>query len=141
MSARDGIEGLDVIEGEARALKIGGELIDLRPLTVGQLPAFARAVRPIVSSLGGADITPETIIELLADHGDSIIDAVHVATRIPADRIRQLGLDEMLTVVSEVISVNRDFLTGRLPAAMQAAASRIVPATPSPGAGPTPSRP
>jgi hypothetical protein len=133
----DAPDGLDSIEPVARTVRFGGADIQVRPLTVGQLPAFARAIKPAFGALG-SDFSPNQIVDLLADHGDSIITAISVATGINPELIRAASLDEMLALVLEVIQVNRDFLTGRLPAMLRAAASQVPgQPRPTPGPGPT----
>lgn len=134
----DVTEGLDVIEPAARGVQFRGRQVVVRPLTVGQLPAFARAIRPIIGQLGTLELSVDGLLDLIADHGEHVIEAVAVATGVPADDIRQAGADEMIALVAEVISANRDFLVGRLPTALQAVARA---AAPSPGSGQTHSKP
>ena len=58
------------------SVEISGEHIDLTPLKVGEVPAFARAVQPIAASLSAS---PDWLA-LMAEHGEAAIAAIAVAT-------------------------------------------------------------
>ena len=51
------------------SIEIAGERIDLTPLKVGEVPAFARAVQPIAAGLSAS---PDWLA-LLAEHGEAVI--------------------------------------------------------------------
>lgn len=128
-----GADDLSVIEGEAVFVTIKGQNYAFGALKVGQLPAFARAVKPMLPTLGPAlsgDFRFETILELVADHGEGVIEALSIATKIPREVLADCEVDELLSVLPLVLQVNKDFLVRRLLARPAA--------TPSPGAGPTP---
>ena len=71
-------------------LVIGGQCIELTPLKVGEVPAFARAVQPIAAGLSAS---PDWLA-LLADHGEAVIAAIAIATRRPVVWVAGLDLDE-----------------------------------------------
>lgn len=123
--------------GEKVAVTIKGERYEFGALEVGQLPAFARAIRPmgeaVSAILDGGQFTLGTLLDMMADHGEHVIEAVALATGIPVAVINKAKPDELLPAVRGAFEVNRDFFLRRLMPALRAA---LKPA--SPGAGPTP---
>jgi hypothetical protein len=136
MSADDA-DGLDAIEAAARTVKFGGKSVRIRSLTVGQLPPFARAIKPmlgpVVNSFNLGAMSAEQVVGLIADHGEQVVEAASIATGIPVAEINAAGPDELMLLVAEVLTANRDFLNRLLNQALQAAAKA------TPGTGPTPS--
>lgn len=117
------------------SLEIAGERIDLSPLKVGEVPAFARAVQPIAASLSAS---PDWLA-LLAEHGDAVIEAVAIAARRPRDWVMNLDLDEAVRLAEAVFGVNADFFIRRLLPSVTQAAARIGQALESPTRGAMPS--
>ena len=103
------------------SIEIGGERIDLTPLKVGEVPAFARAVQPIAASLSAS---PDWLA-LLAEHGEAVIAAIAIATRRPVDWVAGLDLDEAVRLAEAVFGVNADFFIQRLLPSVMRAAARI----------------
>lgn len=133
------MNGLEVIEPAATPVEFNGRALEIKPLTVGQLPAFARAIKPISASVEriavGGVLTIESMIDLIADAGDNVIDAVSIASGVAADELRSTTPDQLLILAAAAWGVNRDFLSGRLTPSIQAA---MKAATGTPGAGQTP---
>ena len=102
-------------------LVIGGERLELTPLKVGELPAFARAVQPVAASLSAS---PDWLA-LLAEHGEAVIEAVAIASRRPAEWVAGLGLDEAVRLAEAVFEVNADFFIQRVLPGLTEAAARI----------------
>jgi hypothetical protein len=134
--------GLNIIEPAGTAATFGGREILVTPLSVGLLPSFARAIKPISAAVEGIAtgkvlLNLETMLDLLADHGDAIITAVAIAARIPEAELRDGDPAELVDLAAIAMKVNADFFARRLtPALVAAMAARPAPATP--GAGPTP---
>lgn len=125
-------EALGTVElGEGAGLWRG----QVRPLKIGQLPAFARAVRPLADRLGAllaGGVTADAVLDLIEQDFDRLVEVLHVATGAPVEAVRDATLDQALGAVLAVLAANKDFLRGRLAAALRTAA------TLNPGAGPTP---
>ena len=117
------------------SVEISGEHIDLTPLKVGEVPAFARAVQPIAASLSAS---PDWMA-LLAEHGEAVIAAIAIATRRPVEWVSGLDLDEAVRLAEAVFGVNADFFIRRLLPSVTQAAARIGLAleNPTPGAMPS----
>ncbi len=107
----------------------------VRPLKVGQLPAFARALRPLADHVQAAiagGLTVESVLALVETDFDRVVEVLQVATGAPVESVRDATIDQALGAVLAVLAANKDFLRGRLAAALKTAA------TLNPGAGPTP---
>lgn len=137
MSAPDDFEAIDpaalgVVELGEGAQAWRGQV---RALKVGQLPAFARALRPLadrVQAIIAGGLTVEAVLALVETDFDRVVELLHVATGAPAEAVREATIDQALGAVLAVLAANKDFLRGRLAAALRTAA------TLNPGAGPTP---
>ena len=117
------------------SVEIAGEHIELTPLKVGEVPAFARAVQPIAASLSAS---PDWLA-ILAEHGEAVIAALAIATRRPVDWVAGLDLDEAVRLAEVVFGVNADFFIRRLLPSVTQAAVRISQTLESPTRGAMPS--
>jgi len=117
------------------SVEIAGEHIELSPLKVGEVPAFARAVQPIAASLSAS---PDWLA-LLAEHGEAVIAALAIATRRPVEWVARLDLDEAVRLAEVVFGVNADFFIRRLLPSVTRAAARIGLALENPTHGAMPS--
>lgn len=137
-------DDLDVIDPAPHRVQFRGELLALRPLTIGELPAFSRLVRPVIAEfLDGrhplwAESDDLMIVELTELHGEAIIEAAALATGRPVEWIAAVeNTAELLDLAHAVVEVNRDFFIRAMLAVQRAQApARVLSA----GAdGPTPS--
>lgn len=134
----------DAIEKPEQQVEVGGRTFTIRPLTIGQLPAFTRHIRPMAGSIPpllegteSADFVG-TLLGLIADHGDGLLDAAAIALRVNRSELETLDPMEFVALLLPIVRVNADFFARRLqPAlrqAMGAGAAML-------GGGPTPSKP
>lgn len=110
----------------------------VRALKVGQIPAFARAVRPLsgeVEALIAGGLSVGGVLALLEQHTDKVVEALAIATGASAEALNDSTIEQIGELLLAVIAANKDFLRGRLTAAIQTAAKMNL------GAGPTPSQP
>lgn len=100
-----------------------GGIVLVVPLTVGQLPAFARAIRPLAPTLqsGGADW-----LDLLAEHGEAMIESVGIGTGLTPADLHGLPPDEFVALAAAVMEVNMDFFVRRLAPAVSAVAEKMM---------------
>ncbi|RYU57032.1 hypothetical protein EWI61_13705 [Methylolobus aquaticus] len=99
---------LEVLVPPLVELTIGGETLTLAPLKVGQLPAFLRAVGPILQKLTAPEIDWLTLLGL---RGDDLLTALAIATNKPRAWIDDLPADEAILLAAKVLEVNADFFT------------------------------
>ena len=99
---------LEVLVPPVVELTVGGETLTLAPLKVGQLPAFLRAVGPILSKLSAPEID---WLALLGMRGDDLLTALAIATGKPRAWVDDLAADEAILLAAKVLEVNADFFT------------------------------
>lgn len=92
------------------SILIGGEPLEITPLKVGELPAFARAVRPVAAKLSP---DPDWL-RLLSEDGESVILALAIACRRPPDWVAALAVDEAIRLCEAVFQANADFFISRV---------------------------
>ena len=102
-------------------LVIGGERLELTPLKVGDVPAFARAIQPAAVSLSAS---PDWL-KLLALHGEAVVEAVAIASRRPPEWVRDLEIDDAVRLAESVFEVNADFFIQRVLPSLTEAATRV----------------
>lgn len=135
-------EGLDVLETPKHTVTLAGREVQIEPLKLHQIPPFTRALKPAMPTLSvllgtTGKINPLIVTDLLADHGEELIEAVRIATGLAPDDMQKVGLDELLEAIPTVLLANRDFFSRRLLPALQRAAAAAAEF----GRGQTPSRP
>lgn len=128
----------DAIEPAPTGVVFRGKTVEIMPLTVRQLPAFARAIKPISATIEGfatgrADLDLGALIGLVAEHGDKVVEAVAIATGVTTEELESSTADQLIELAVAAIKVNADFFKGRLTPAILAAIKQAAP-----GDGPTP---
>ena len=101
------------------SLVIGGETLDITPLKVGELPIFARTVRPIAGKLGP---DPDWL-RLLSEDGESVILALAIACRRPPEWVSGLALDDAIRSARLILSWPKSSKNGGASSESHSAAS------------------
>ena len=99
---------LEQLIPQAVELTVGGETLAIKPLKVGQMPAFLRAISPVMQHLTRAEIDWLT---LLGEQGDDLLAAIAIAVAKPRQWVDDLAADEAILLAAKVIEVNADFFT------------------------------
>ena len=99
---------LETLIPQAVELVIDGEPLVIRPLKVGQMPAFLRAITPVMQQIGGDGID---WLALFGERGDDLLTAVSIAVGKPRAWVDDLAADEAILLAAKVIEVNADFFT------------------------------
>lgn len=99
---------LQTLIPQAVELVIDGEPLAIKPLKVGQMPAFLRAITPVMQQIGGDGIDWLT---LFGQQGDDLLTAVSIAVGKPRAWVDELAADEAILLAAKVIEVNADFFT------------------------------
>ena len=89
-------------------ITVAGETLTLKPLKVGSLPAFLRAISPVMQSLTAPAID---WLALFGERGDDLLAAISIAVGKPREWIDDLAADEAIVLAAKVIEVNADFFT------------------------------
>lgn len=138
-------DAFDVLDVPVQSIDYAGINFSIQPITVGQLPAFVRGIRPALNAIVALDSVMESggddndltdvFLDLIAEHGEGLQEAMAVATSQPLAIIRSGSPVEFISLAKEVIRINRDFFDRSL---RQAAADRRRPQ--SHGSGQIPSK-
>ncbi|MCK4165031.1 hypothetical protein HFK89_21870 [Ralstonia pseudosolanacearum] len=128
------MDDLDKLIPQPAELAVGGEVLAIRPLKVGRLPAFLRAISPTLQQLKAPSID---WLGLFIEHGDDLLQAVAIAADKPRAWVDGLAADEAILLAAKVVEVNADFFTrtvlprldGLFARVTQAAASGSVPSS------------
>jgi hypothetical protein len=103
-------------------IRVGGEVLQLTPIRLGEVPSLARILGPIVGKLGQ---TEPDWLDLLSQHGGSLLSAMSIAARKPRDWIDGLEIDEAIRLAAALLEVNADFFIHRVLPAIESAAASI----------------
>ncbi|KAF7599483.1 MAG: hypothetical protein CGU28_05350 [Candidatus Dactylopiibacterium carminicum] len=99
---------LDKLVPQAFEITLAGEAVSVKPLKVGQMPAFLRAITPVMQQIGGDGID---WLALFGQQGDDLLTAVSIAVGKPRAWVDDLAADEAILLAAKVIEVNADFFT------------------------------
>ena len=99
---------LEKLIPQAVELTVGGETLAIKPLKVGQMPAFLRAISPVMQHLTRSEID---WLALFGEHGDDLLAAIAIAVTKPRPWVDDLAADEAILLAAKVIEVNADFFT------------------------------
>jgi hypothetical protein len=87
---------------------IDGEPLAIKPLKVGQMPGFLRAISPVMQQLTASNID---WLALFGERGDDLLSAISIAVGMPRAWVDELAADEAILLAAKVIEVNADFFT------------------------------
>lgn len=99
---------LEKLIPQALELTVNGEKLAIKPLKVGQMPAFLRAISPVMQHLSRTEIDWLT---LFGERGDDLLSAIAIAVGKPRQWVDDLAADEAILLAAKVIEVNADFFT------------------------------
>ena len=89
-------------------LTIAGEALLIKPLKVGQMPAFLRAISPAIQQLTHVEID---WLALFGERGEDLLSAISIAVGKPRAWVDDLAADDAILLAAKVIEVNADFFT------------------------------
>ena len=99
---------LETLIPQAVELVIDGEPLAIKPLKVGQMPAFLRAITPVMQQIGGDGID---WLALFGERRDDLLTAVSIAVGKPRAWVDALDADQAILLAAKVLEVNADFFT------------------------------
>ena len=99
---------LETLIPQGVEVTVGGEVVTVKPLKVGQMPAFLRAISPVMQHLGAPEID---WLALFGERGEDLLSAVAIAVAKPRAWVDDLAADEAILLAAKVIEVNADFFT------------------------------
>ena len=99
---------LETLIPQSIELVIDGEPLVIKPLKVGQMPSFLRAISPVMQQMASTEID---WLGLFGERGDDLLSAIAIAVAKPRARVDELAADEAILLAAKVIEVNADFFT------------------------------
>lgn len=99
---------LDTLVPQGIELVIDGKPLVIKPLKVGQLPGFLRAISPVIQQISSTEID---WLALFGERGDDLLSAIAIAVGKPRAWVDELAADEAIRLAAKVIEVNADFFT------------------------------
>ena len=99
---------LDTLVPQGIELVIDGEPLVIKPLKVGQLPGFLRAISPVMQQISSTEID---WLALFGERGDDLLSAIAIAVGKPRVWVDELAADEAILLAAKVIEVNADFFS------------------------------
>lgn len=114
-----------------RQVRAGGELLDLKPFTFGQIQRAAKLLQPVAAAVQTAGIFsarneagdiqfrlapdwPLHIVELLAAGGGDLVAFVAFASGKPRDWVEAMAIDEGVVLTKAIFELNADFFAQRV---------------------------
>lgn len=116
-------QDLDILDPAPVEVAYRGERLEIRPLTIGQIPKVVRLARPIIDALLDADLGDTggddgdivaLVLRMVGDHGEAAAQAAAVITGRPVDWIEGGHAAEFALLARSVYEVNRDFFAQAL---------------------------
>ena len=138
-------DDLDVLDPAGSSISFRGEVIEIRPITVGAVPKLVRTARPVIDRLLELESMPDDddtaalvglLLDLLEHHGERVFAAAAICTGKEQGWLEGGDIDEFVGLALKVIEVNRDFFARRLAPLLAGLGGSMAAMT---GAGPTPS--
>lgn len=84
---------LETLIAQPVELVIDGEPLAIKPLKVGQMPAFLRAISPVMQQLTSSEID---WLALFGERGDDLLSAIAIAVGKPRTWVDELAADEAM---------------------------------------------
>lgn len=131
-------ESDEVLDSRKLTLRIAGRELTLTPITLAEMPAIARAARPVFAFLRDMDRTSgeDFIFDLFDLHTHEMVALIAPCARVETDWLITLSLDDAARIGEAVIRLNQDFFIRRLLpmlGAIRTAGAPATGATPSSG--------
>ncbi|MDI6750045.1 MAG: hypothetical protein QMD73_07710 [Rhodocyclaceae bacterium] len=92
----------------------------IQPVSVGDLPAFLKAIEPVVKELASGDV-----LGALMRHADAVIEATAIGAKVDRAWLEAQQPDVLVDLASKIIEANADFFVQRVLPVIQATAERL----------------
>lgn len=124
-------ESVEVLESRHVSLRVAGRDLTITPITLEEMPAIARAARPVFSFLRDMDGTAgeNFIFDLFELHTHEMVAMIAPCARVEVDWVMKLSLDDAARLGEAVVKMNQDFFIRRLLPMMVALRTAGGPAT------------
>ncbi|MGH8075624.1 MAG: DUF6631 family protein [Lysobacter sp.] len=115
-------DDLQVLEPSGSSVTYLGTALEIKPLTVGQLPRMVRVARPVIDSVLALESLPDEdtgalvdfVLDMVDRHGEAMFEAAAIATGRDREWIERGDIGEFIDLAKVVFEVNRDFFVRKL---------------------------
>ena len=108
--------------------------LELTPVRLGELPRLLAVVRPFADAISAE---PDWL-DLLARHGNGVLELLALTTRRERAWIDDLSLDDAVQLAAAVFEVNADFFVHRVVPGITRSADQLAPLIRTLGTAPSP---
>lgn len=108
--------------------------LELTPVRLGELPHLLGVVQPFADAISAE---PDWL-DLLARHGNGVLELLALTTRRERAWIDDLSLDDAVQLAAAVFEVNADFFVRRVVPGIARSADRLAPLIRTLGTAPSP---
>ncbi|MDP3334975.1 MAG: hypothetical protein Q8S55_23770 [Methylococcaceae bacterium] len=115
------IDDLAVITPSTMTLDLSIGRIEISPIKVKQLPAFTKAISPLLSGI----MQGEATLDLITSKAEDVINAVCAGAMMSREAVDALEIDELVKLGSAVLEVNADFFMKRVLPQLNQSAERL----------------
>lgn len=124
-------DSTEVLASRELSVRVGGRDLTITPITLEEMPAIARAARPVFAFLRDLDGTAgeDFIFDLFELHTREMVALIAPCARVEADWMMRLSLDDAATLGEAVLKMNQDFFIRRLLPILGALRTAGVPGT------------
>lgn len=106
---------LDVLVPEGKRISIGGEDLTILPIKLKHLPVILKALRTFIDTAKtDAGVEKQDWLNIFAEHSDTLLEAMAIATGKPLSWVGDLDIDEGIEIATAVWEVNQNFFVDRV---------------------------
>lgn len=106
----------DVFETPSIALSVAGRDLIVTPITLGEMPSFSRAARPVFEFMRDMEVADgnNSLFDLFEMHTQELAALVAVGARVDVGWLLAMTLEDAARVGDAVLKLNQDFFIRRL---------------------------
>jgi hypothetical protein len=108
--------------------------LELTPVRLGELPRLLAVVQPFADAISAE---PDWL-DLLAAHGNGVLELLALTTRRERAWVDDLSLDDAVQLAAAVFKVNADFFVHRVVPGITRSADQLAPLIRTLGTAPSP---
>lgn len=115
-------EELKSIFSSEKELSLGGKIIKIKDVTIGDIPVFMEIINKLASklTLEGTNLQVGLLIsQAISSEFDSVLEILELTTDLSMEDIKKLNLAAATLIAHEVIKQNIDFLSKHALPALQ----------------------
>ena len=99
---------LESIFVESKKIKVGNAEVAIKQVALGDLPRIAQIISKFLDKKNKT--TKEKILEIITQDFDSVIDLLKTLTDIPQEKIPNLNIAAIVSILSAIVEENAIFL-------------------------------